>query len=189
MKSEYEQEAKDLIRKLRKTTEVFSEMYKQLKNTLYFQLLTMFALLSFIFLSLVVPNETMLKFSYMIIPLVILNYTLAILHRNTLKKRMEKIHKDGIEYMGRLSDIVDWTSVRNRYLNKDNERVIDSITSFIHVIEKPLSPFRHSYNYFRLLLYLSCVTSVLVTIYYVVYCLSLIDVCDYYFRTLLNWLD
>lgn len=191
MKSEFEQEAKDLTKNLNSKSEAFRKTYQQLKRILYFQLLIMFALLSFVFIALVVPDATRHRISYMIIPLIMINYLLAILHRNDQKRKLKKVYEDGTDLMGRLSDIIDWTSVRNKYINKDDKKVVDAITTFVIFVEKPLSPFRHFNNYYRFVLYLSLLISILTFIYYIVYCLSLIDACNLsilreYF---LNWFD
>jgi hypothetical protein len=173
MKSEFVQEAKDLTRKLNSTSEVFSEMYRHLKRTLLYQMLILFTLISFVSITFFVPHDTRNKISYMIIPLIMFNYVLIIIYRNYQKRNMEKVYKVGADYMGRLSDIIDWTSIRNKYINKEDRKVLDSITTFLLQIEKPLSPFRHSRNYYSLILYLSLTVSVLVLIYYIVYSLSL----------------
>lgn len=178
MKSEFEQEVQSLIKKLNNCSEVFNEMYRQLKRILYFQLLIIFALLSFILISLMVPYDIGHGISGIIIPLVITNYILIILHRNSQKKKMNDVYEEGTIYMGRLSDIIDWTSVRNKYINKDDRKVINAITSFILLVEKPLSPFRHFHNYYRFILYLSLALSFVALVYYVIYCLNLIGFVD-----------
>ena len=90
MRSEFEQEAKDLIKKLDNCSITFGELYQHLKRVLFYQLLIMFTLLFFISIALVVPEGTRHKISYIIIPLIMLNYIMVVLYRNSQKRKINK---------------------------------------------------------------------------------------------------
>lgn len=190
MRSEFEQEAKDLIKKLDNCSITFGELYQHLKRVLFYQLLIMFTLLFFISIALVVPEGTRHKISYIIIPLIMLNYIMVVLYRNSQKRKMKAVYEEGVNYMGRLSDIIDWTSIRNKYINKEDKKVVNSITAFVILVEKPFSPFRRFRVYYRLILYFSLALSIIAIIFYIVYVMSLMGICELGpVRTaFLNWL-
>lgn len=177
MKSEFDEETKDLIRKLNNYSESYSKLYQQLKWILLYQILVMLALLIFIVIAIIVSDDIRQKISFMIIPLIILNNILVILRKNTQKRRMRIIYEEGTKCMGRLSDIIDWSSLRNKYINKEDKKVVNSITEFIMIIEKPLSPFRRFHAYYRLISLLGLEILVITIIYYILYCMSLMGLC------------
>lgn len=153
MKREFEQEAQELRRKLYNCSEKYQKLYLQLKWAIYFQLITLFCFMIFLYFGYQHCISSLILSA--IISLMIIDYTMMILHLNKIKNKLKIVYAEGTSYMGRLSDIIDWSSIRNRYITKDDKAFVNSITFFVLLIEKPLSPFRHFFNYYRLILYLS----------------------------------
>lgn len=172
MKTEFEQEAKDLIRKLDICTRNYRIMYSRLKKILWFQFIMLSCLSIFITIGFFTLDELKSLYLDIAILLAYINCLLAILHRNSIKKMMNMIFNEGVSFMGRLSDIIDWSSIRNKFLNKDDEKAVNSITTFVMLIEKPFSPFRHSRNYYKISLYMSLFISCILFLFYILYCLT-----------------
>lgn len=172
MKTEFEQEAKDLIRKLDICTQNYKIMYSKLKKILWFHFLMLLCSSIFIIIAFFTSEESNYIYIDIIILLAYANCLLAVLHRNFIKKKMNVVFCEGVSSMGRLSDIIDWSSIRNKFLNKDDAIAVNSITEFVVLIEKTFSPFRHSRNYYKISLYISLFISCILLLLYIFCCLT-----------------
>lgn len=171
-----ENDIKELTKKINNSTELLGNTYRQLKRAIYYQLLFMFFLLGFLAFSFFASEPTKERIIYYIIPLIMFNYLLVVWRRIKIKNNFLNTHSDTINDIWKLSDIIDWSSARNKFISKENHKTITSISHYFIVIEKPFSPIRRKFNYYKLVLYFSILVLLFVVSYYIIVIVRLINI-------------
>ena len=87
MKREFEQEAQELRRKLYNCSEKYQKLYLQLKWAIYFQLITLFCFMIFLYFGYQHCISSLILSA--IISLMIIDYTMMILHLNKIKNKLK----------------------------------------------------------------------------------------------------
>lgn len=78
---------------------------------------------------------------------------LAFRTNNRILKKYYNLYGEGINYMTKLSNLIDWSSLRKYYMKSDDDYPIRTISTFMQESNRLLSPVRRGFRYYRLIQY------------------------------------
>lgn len=142
------------VLKLADVTDQLSAYYAGIRWFCFKKIVICFSAVFISILSLIFPEIRKSPFALLFFLLITgCVQLLAFKENNRILKKYYISYENGVKNMIKLSNLTDWSSLRKYYFKKGDEYPSHIISIFMQESNRPLSPIRRGFKYYRLIQY------------------------------------
>lgn len=167
LKFELEQDVKDLLDIITKSTKLLKDAYKKLYRVVVLHsIIIIIYCISSVYFANVIKSDYYLYISFFIGQLLIQILLLIYYrHQKNISNNYFKIYKGGYKAWCYLSDKIDWGIWRKKFFYKENYEISIVMKKFYAEFERPFSPARTYNNYYKIVTLILVLVRLIILIY------------------------